>query len=103
MDVATGGDEAARQGGASAEGDGAVQMGTVGVGLEGSTDGAVGLGWGAAEAGAATEDSTDMDVDAAGAGGMGGEKKKKKRRHKNRKRGGVAKLILNHPSRDKRT
>jgi len=33
--------------------------------LEGSTDGAVGLVWGAAEAGAATADSPDMDVDAA--------------------------------------
>ena len=65
------GDEAAQQGGASAEGDGAVQMGTVGVGLEDSTDGTVGLGWGAAEAGAATADSPDMDVDAAGAGAEG--------------------------------
>ena len=45
MDVATEGDEAAQQGGASAEDDGAVQMGTEGVGLEGSTDGAVGLGY----------------------------------------------------------
>ena len=35
MDVAIEGDEASQQGGASAEGDGAVQMGTVGVGLEG--------------------------------------------------------------------
>ena len=100
MDVATEGDEAAQQGGASAEGDGAVQTGTVGVGLEGSTDGAVGLSWGAVEAGAATEDSTDMDVDAARAGGMGGEKKKKKWKNKNRKQGGAAKL--RHPLRDKR-
>ena len=46
-------------------------MGTVGVGLEGSTDGAVGLGWDAAEAGAATEDSTDMDVDAVEAAAKG--------------------------------
>ena len=65
MDVADGG-EAAQRGGASAEGDGAVQMGTVGVGLEGSTDGAVGLGWGAAEAGA--EGSTDTAAARAGAG-----------------------------------
>ena len=71
MDVATEGDEAAQQGGASVEGDGAVQMGTEGVGLEDSTDGTVGLGWGAAETAAATEGSTDMDVDAAGAGGEG--------------------------------
>ena len=42
-----------------------------GVGLEDSTDGTVGLGWGAAEEGAATENSTDMDVDAAGAGAEG--------------------------------
>ena len=71
MDVAIEGDEAAQQGGASAEDDGAAQMGTVGAGLEGSTDGAVGLGGGAAEEGAATEDSTDMDVDAARAAGVG--------------------------------
>ena len=58
MDVATEGDEAAQQGGASAEDDGAVQMGTEGVGLEDSTDGAVGLGWGAAEAAAASSTDT---------------------------------------------
>ena len=40
MDVAAEGDEAAKQGGAPAEGDGAVQSRTVGVGVGGSTDGA---------------------------------------------------------------
>ena len=50
------------------------------------------MGGGAAEEaweeGAATEDSTDMDVDAAGAEGPKGTKAKKKRRQKNKKRGG---------------
>ena len=55
------------------------------------------MGWGAVEEGAATENSTDMDVDAAGAGVMGGEAKtKKKREDKKRKQGGK------RPSRDKR-
>ena len=83
MDVATEGDEAAQQGGASAEGDGAVQMGTEGVGLEDSTDGTVGLGWGAVEAGAATEESTDMDVDTAR---VGKAKRKQKGKSKARMR-----------------
>ena len=48
-----------------------------------------------------------MDVGVVGAGGVceaGGEKKTKKKRRKDRhrKRGGVGKLIPNHPSRDKR-
>jgi len=77
MDVATEGDEAAQQGGASAEGDGAVQMGTEGVGLEDSTDGTVGLGWGAAEA--AAEGSTDTAAGSAGLARQGKRKLHKKK------------------------
>ena len=43
-----------------------------------------GLGRGAAEEGAATTGSTDMDVDAAGKGGAGGEKTTKKKKSKKR-------------------
>ena len=89
------------------------------VGLEDSTDGTVGLGWGAVEAGAATEESTDMDVDAAreagaegstdtaaGSAGVdvvatggGAGKKKKRRKNSKRKRGGSAQAGRNERQR----
>ena len=91
MDDAVGDDAAARRDDGSAGGGGAERVGEVGMEVEGPTDGAVAVGWGAA--GMAAAGSTDMGAANAGAGtattgGAGG--KKKKRKNANRKKGGKA-------------